>query len=81
MSEATERCPLCGGEKHPGKTTFTADLGFGIVVVRGVPTLSCVQCGEDWIEDAVAEQLEKLVTQARTRKLEIEVARWEQVAA
>jgi len=81
MSEALGRCPLCGGEKRPGKTTFAVDLKFGVVVVRGVPALICMQCGEDWIEEPVAEQLEKLVTRARTRKIEIEVAQWEQVAA
>jgi len=30
----SSKCPLCGGTKKKGKTTFTADLGFGIVVVR-----------------------------------------------
>ncbi len=24
-------CPLCGGEKIPGKTTHTVDLGFNIM--------------------------------------------------
>ena len=81
MSEVQGHCPLCGGEKRPGKTTFTVDLGFGVVVVRGVPALTCVQCGEDWIEDPVAAQLETMVLQARAKKIEIEVAHWEQIAA
>jgi len=25
------QCPLCGGEKVPGKTTYAVDLGEGIV--------------------------------------------------
>ena len=33
-----------------GKTTFTVDLGFGVVVVRDVPATVCSQCGADWIE-------------------------------
>jgi len=40
-------CPLCGGKKKLGTTTFTADLGFGVVVVRNVPATVCSQCGED----------------------------------
>ncbi|MDR4509847.1 MAG: YgiT-type zinc finger protein [Candidatus Brocadiaceae bacterium] len=34
-------CPLCGGKKQAGKTTFTVDLGFGVVVVREVPATVC----------------------------------------
>jgi YgiT-type zinc finger domain-containing protein len=40
------QCPLCGGTRTDGTTTFTAELGFGIVVVRHVPARVCVQCGE-----------------------------------
>ena len=30
-------CPLCGGQKVHGKTIYSVDLGFGVVVVRIVP--------------------------------------------
>ena len=40
-------CPLCGGAKRRGSTTFTADLGFGVVVIRNVPASVCGQCGAD----------------------------------
>ncbi len=59
------KCPLCGGTKTPGKTTFTVDLGFGVVVVRDVPATVCSQCGADWIEDAVAAKLKEIVNDAR----------------
>jgi YgiT-type zinc finger domain-containing protein len=49
-----DACPLCGGIKGPGSTTFTAELGFGVVVVRNVPATVCLQCGADWISDGVA---------------------------
>jgi len=38
-----DKCPLCGGAKKEGKTTFTVDLGFGVVVVRDVPATVCSQ--------------------------------------
>lgn len=68
------KCPLCGGSKEPGLTTFTADLGFGVVVVRHVPALVCQQCGADWIADATACQIEKIVEDARTRHAIVEVS-------
>ena len=52
------------------------DLGFGVVVVRHVPALACVQCGETWLEDEVAGRLEEVVDDARSRQLVVEVADW-----
>ncbi len=66
-------CPLCGGTKKPGTTTFTAELGFGVVVVRSVPATVCSQCGSDWISDDIAERLEALVDEARKKRLQVEV--------
>jgi YgiT-type zinc finger domain-containing protein len=54
-------------------TTFTADLGSGVVVVRDVRAMVCSQCGEEWIDDATAKQLEQIVNDARTRRLQVEV--------
>jgi YgiT-type zinc finger domain-containing protein len=67
------RCPLCGGVKGEGKTTFTVDLGFGVVVVRDVPATVCFQCGEDWIGDDVASKLEEIVNDARKKHHIVEV--------
>lgn len=36
----TDLCPLCGGNKKAGTTTFTAELGTGVVAVRNVPVQS-----------------------------------------
>ena len=67
------RCPLCGGIKKAGKTAFTAELGFGVVVVRDVPATVCSQCGADWIEDKTASKLEEIVNDARQRHHTVEV--------
>lgn len=66
-------CPLCGGTKEAGKTTFTVELGFGVVVVREVPATVCSQCGADWIDDAISEKLEKIVDDARQKHNLVEV--------
>ena len=46
MTDNTGRCALCGGDKHPGVTTFAVDLTFGVVVVRDVPALVCGGCAD-----------------------------------
>jgi YgiT-type zinc finger domain-containing protein len=55
------------------KTTFTAELGFGVVVIRDVPATVCSQCGADWIADNVAGRIEALVDDARKKRLQVEV--------
>jgi len=73
MNKHTSYCPLCKGKRSPGTTTFTVDMGFGVVVVRNVPAQVCTQCGEEWIEDNIAERLEKIVDNARRKQLQVEV--------
>ncbi len=67
------RCPLCGGKKVPGAVTFTAELGFGVIVVRKVKALVCDQCGEEWIAPEVARRLEEIVERARKERHQVEV--------
>ena len=74
-------CPTCGGERSAGRTTFTAELGVGVVVVRQVPAQVCDQCGEAWIDDSVARRLEEIVEAARARGAEVEVVEWDRAAA
>lgn len=81
MSENFGRCPLCGGEKQSGTTTFAVDLKFGVVVVREVPALVCTKCGDAWIDDPVAAKLESIVMEARSKHTVVEVTQWQQVAA
>ena len=66
-------CPLCGGELVKGTTTFTADYGAGVVVVRHVPAETCDLCGEAWVDDPVAEKLESLVNDAKADSRQFEV--------
>ena len=73
MNSKNDQCPLCGGNKTDGETTFTADLGSGVVVVRRVRATVCSQCSEEWIEDATARRLEQVVNNARSQHREVEV--------
>ena len=66
-------CPICGGRKEPGTTTYSVDLGTGVVVVRNVKAQICVQCGEEWLDDKTAEMLEGIVADARKNQRQFEV--------
>lgn len=68
-----EQCPLCKGVFEEATTTITVDFGAGVIVVRHVPALVCGQCGEAWLDDNQAENIEGLVEEAKSQKNEIKV--------
>ena len=74
MKQSTDRCPICGGNKATGSTTFTVDLGESIIVIRDVPAMLCSQCGDEWISDDVASKLESIVEEAKKKHLFVEIA-------
>jgi YgiT-type zinc finger domain-containing protein len=79
MKTQSSLCPVChGGYKQQGTTTFTVELGFGVVVVRDVPAQVCDLCGTDWLDDTVAEKLELMVDQARKKHSAVKVGLWQQ---
>jgi YgiT-type zinc finger domain-containing protein len=70
---------MCHGDMVNGKTTFTSDLGFGVVVVRQVPARVCSLCGESWLSDVTSEGLEKIVEDIRQKHSMVEVLNWQDV--
>jgi len=69
-------CSVCRGTITNGKTTFTSDLGFGVVVIRQVPAQVCDQCGESWLSDATSAGLENIVDDIRQKQSVVEVLNW-----
>jgi YgiT-type zinc finger domain-containing protein len=63
-------CPLCGGNKKPGKADFTVDAGEGVVVVQNVSAEICDLCGEEWVAADTAKRLEAHVESTRQKHLQ-----------
>ena len=66
-------CALCGGTLAPGRVTYSVDLGTTVVVARNVPATVCDQCGERWFDDTTVEHLDRIVGDARTRGVQVEL--------
>jgi YgiT-type zinc finger domain-containing protein len=66
-------CPLCGGKVEQGLTTFNADINGRLFVARRVPASVCEQCGEEWIDNSTAQDLERLAGAALAAKREVEI--------
>ena len=76
MNTADTKCPICNGKKEQGKVTFTVDLGTNLIVIRDTPATVCSICGEEWISDEVAENIEALVEEAKAKNRIIEVVNY-----
>ena len=81
VDKTMKSCPLCKGSIVEGISTFTTDLGSGVVVVRDVPAFICSQCGEEWLSDNTGMKLENIVESARKKHVTVEVARWSEAVA
>ncbi len=80
MNSTGNTCPLCGGLKKPGTTTFTVDMETTLVVIRNVPATLCSLCGNEWLSDEVAESIENIVEEAKNRYRLFEVTQYRKVA-
>jgi YgiT-type zinc finger domain-containing protein len=56
---------MCKGKLKDGYSTFTADMGDCIVIIKNVPSRICGQCGEVSYTDEVAHRLEQIVDSIR----------------
>jgi len=66
-------CFMCKGTVQDGFSTFTADMGGCIVVIKNVPSGICDQCGETTYNAEVARQLEQ-IAQNITKSVSTEIA-------
>jgi YgiT-type zinc finger domain-containing protein len=76
MFQAKEKsmtCFMCKGNEKEGFSTFTADMGNCIIVIKNVPSRVCGQCGEASYSDEVARWLEQIV-HSLTDSASVEIA-------
>ena len=59
-------CPLCRGEMAEGKTNLPYEIGEDrLIVIKGVPATICKQCGDFFIDIAVARSVERILATAQ----------------
>ena len=70
------KCFMCKGEMVDTTTTYFADLGKSIVIIKGVPCQKCSQCGEVAYSGKVAKQIERIVDILENSMTEIAVVNY-----
>ncbi len=70
------KCFYCKGDMEDGVTSHAVALEHCVIVVRDVPCTRCVQCGEAYFSDEIADELERIVARFREAKTEIAVVNY-----
>jgi YgiT-type zinc finger domain-containing protein len=74
-------CFFCKGDVQDGFSTFTADKGGCIIVVKNVPAQICDQCGEASYSNTVAQKLEQIIQHIKNSAAEVTVVSYSEKAA
>lgn len=65
-------CAFCKGKETKNVIDkYLVSLNDTVLIVNGVPSIECVQCGEKFYTDEVSEVLEDITDKARTIQAEI----------
>ena len=71
------KCVICkSGDTVPGKVTVTLQRGETVIVIRDVPAEICENCGEYYLDDAVASKVYSQGEDAVQRRAEVEILRY-----
>lgn len=71
------KCVICKtGETRPGTATVTLQRGETTVIVKGTPAEVCQNCGEYYLDEAVASRLYAQADDAARRHAEVEILRY-----
>lgn len=71
------KCVICKhGETAPGMVTVTLQRGSTVVIMREVPAAVCRNCGEYYLDEAVAAKVYREAEAAVARHAEVEILRY-----
>ena len=64
-------CSICKGDLEIGNVNHIADLDNFIIIIKNVPASVCKQCGEYYLEQNVALEIEKIIDNYRENAAEV----------
>ena len=74
-------CFMCKGDLKEEKVNYVVDLEKTIIIIKGVPAKVCTQCGEQYFDDEIAENVEKIVNQLKQLAAEVTIVNYQEKVA
>ena len=75
------KCFYCKGDMIKGTSAYTAELNGRVIVVKNVPCMKCIQCGETVFDGTTAARLEALIDQLSSNAAEFAVLNYDNIVA
>ncbi len=75
------KCILCKFNLVEGNVNHIVDFNGHTIIIKGVPANICKQCGEYYVENDIALEIEKIIEDAKKNKAEILVINYSETVA
>ena len=69
-------CFYCKGDMEEATTTYAADNGKSLIVIRRVPCHKCKQCGKENFPFEVTKRLEQITEQFEKMSTEVAIVNY-----
>ncbi|MEG1972697.1 MAG: type II toxin-antitoxin system MqsA family antitoxin [Oscillospiraceae bacterium] len=70
-------CFICNGNMEESVTNHFVTLDNGsMIIIKNVPCMRCVQCGETWYNGVVAENLEEIIESLEKSLTEVAIVNY-----
>ncbi len=70
------KCFKCSGELIEKEVNYVVNLEETIIIIKSVPAKVCSECGEQYFDDEISENIEKIVNQLKMLSTEISVVNY-----
>lgn len=71
--QESDRCYFCSGRLSSGLATLPFVVDSNVVIIKQVPAEICSQCGEAILSSEVAQEVDRLLKQARQSGFEVSI--------
>ncbi len=74
-------CFMCKGELEEKRVNYIVDLKETIIIIKSVPAKVCKQCGEQYFDDEIAENIERIVNKLKQLSAEVTIVNYKENVA
>jgi len=67
------KCSICGADLKDGVSTISTDNDDTLIVMRKIPDLICLKCGEEYFEDNILKEIEKKFSEKKDNKSLVQI--------
>lgn len=75
------KCLFCKGNYELSKINHIVDTDGHIIIIKNVPAFICKQCGEYFLENDIAIQLERILEEIEKNHAEVFITNYNDMVA